>query len=216
MDILIGPLSGSEGIAVAEYSKSQPDVTFVNGTSGAQDTTLKVQSPNFFRWNTDGAQWMAGLGDYAYNELGWRNVVTLADDYDFPYTQVAGFVAEFCSLGGNVEKRIWPPLGEEDYSSYIQQIPDQPRRLLPRRRRNRDARLRQAVRGAQGQPRGQDHRRLGRDRPGRAEGDRRPHGGRRLGIPTVGDSHRQVYTSYIEDFDGGLPGRRRSPSVFLV
>jgi branched-chain amino acid transport system substrate-binding protein len=123
VDILIGPLSGSEGIAVAEYSKSQPDVTFVNGTSGAQDTTLKVQSPNFFRWNTEGAQWMAGLGDYAYNELGWRNVVTLADDYDFPYTQVAGFVAEFCSLGGTVEKRIWPPLGEEDYSSYIQQIP---------------------------------------------------------------------------------------------
>ena len=143
VDILIGPLSGSEGIAVAEYSKSQPDVTFVNGTSGAQDTTLKVQSPNFFRWNTDGAQWMAGLGDYAYNELGWRNVVTLADDYDFPYTQVAGFVAEFCSLGGTVEKRIWPPTGRGGLLLVYPADPgDQPRRLLPRRRRNGDARLR--------------------------------------------------------------------------
>jgi branched-chain amino acid transport system substrate-binding protein len=124
VDILIGPLSGSEGIAVANYSKEQPDVTFVNGISGAQDTTLKVRSPNFFRWHSDGAQWTAGLGDYAYNDLGWRRVVTMGDDYDFPYTQVAGFVAEFCSLGGQVVERLWPALGEEDYSSFITQIPD--------------------------------------------------------------------------------------------
>ena len=69
VDILIGPLSGSEGIAVANYSKKQPTKTFSNGTSGAQDTTLKVRSPNFFRFHTDGAQWMAGMGDYAYNTL---------------------------------------------------------------------------------------------------------------------------------------------------
>jgi branched-chain amino acid transport system substrate-binding protein len=123
VDILVGPLSGSEGIAVANYSKEQPGVTFVNGISGAQDTTLKVRSKNFFRFHNDGAQWTAGLGDYAYNKLGWRRVVTIGDDYDFPYTQVAGFVAEFCSLGGQVVERLWPPLGEEDYSSFITQIP---------------------------------------------------------------------------------------------
>jgi len=123
VDVLIGPLSGSEGIAVANYSKKQPGKTFINGTSGAQDTTLKVRSSNFFRFNTDGAQWMAGFGDYAYNTLKWRKVVTIGDDYDFPYTQTAGFVAEFCALGGQVVKRIWPPLGTKDYSSYIAQIP---------------------------------------------------------------------------------------------
>jgi branched-chain amino acid transport system substrate-binding protein len=124
VDILVGPLSGSEGIAVANYSKEQPGVTFVNGISGAQDTTLKVRSPNFFRFHNDGTQWTAGLGDYAYNTLGWRNVVTIGDDYDFPYSQIAGFVAEFCSIGGNVSKRLWPALGEEDYSSFITQIPE--------------------------------------------------------------------------------------------
>ncbi len=124
VDILVGPLSGAEGIAVANYSKERPNVTFVNGIAGAQDATLKVRSPNFFRWHSDGAQWTAGLGDYAYNKLGWRRVVTMGDDYDFPYTQIAGFTAEFCSLGGQIVKRLWPPLGEEDYSSYITQIPD--------------------------------------------------------------------------------------------
>src|ERR1700682_6260588 len=65
-DIMIGPLPGDEGIDVANYAKTnQPNKTFINGISGAQDATLKVQAPNFFRFNPDGAQWWAGLGSYA-------------------------------------------------------------------------------------------------------------------------------------------------------
>jgi branched-chain amino acid transport system substrate-binding protein len=123
-DILIGPLSGDESIAVANYAKEHPDKTFINGAAGAQDASLKVQAPNYFRYNTDGAQFSAGLGDYAYNELGWRTAAVIGDDYAFPYTSLAGFIAEFCSLGGQVTERIWPPLGEKDYSSYISQIPE--------------------------------------------------------------------------------------------
>ena len=121
-EILIGPLSGDEGIAVANYSLEHPETTFINGTSAAQDTTLKVQSPNFFRYNSDGAQWGAGLGDYAYNVLGWREAVTIADDYSFAYTSAAGFIAEFCARGGTITKRIWPALGETDYTSFAAQI----------------------------------------------------------------------------------------------
>jgi branched-chain amino acid transport system substrate-binding protein len=123
-DILIGPLSGDESIAVANYAKEHPDKTFVNGAAGAQDASLKVQAPNYFRYNTDGAQFSSGLGDYAYNELGWRTAAVIGDDYAFPYTSLAGFIAEFCSIGGKVTKRVWPPLGEKDYSSYISQIPE--------------------------------------------------------------------------------------------
>ena len=123
-DIMIGPLSGDEGIAVANYAKTnQPNKTFLNGISGAQDTTLKVQAPNFFRFNPDGAQWSSGLGDYAYNKLKWRTAAVIGDDYAFPYTSLAGFIAEFCSVGGNVTKRVWPPLGTTDYSSFVAQLP---------------------------------------------------------------------------------------------
>ena len=123
-DILVGPLSGDEGIAVANYAKEHPDKTFINGIAGAQDSTLKVQAPNFFRYHPDGAQWSAGLGDYAYNELGWKTAAIIGDDYSFPYTSLAGFVAEYCAIGGEITERIWAPLGEKDYSSYISQIPD--------------------------------------------------------------------------------------------
>jgi branched-chain amino acid transport system substrate-binding protein len=122
-DILVGPLSGDEGIAVANYAKEHPDKTFINGIAGAQDSTLKVQAPNFFRFHPDGAQWSAGLGDYAYNTLGWKNAAIIGDDYSFPYTSLAGFVAEYCAIGGQITKRVWAPLGEKDYSSYISQLP---------------------------------------------------------------------------------------------
>ncbi len=120
--VLIGPLSGDEGIAIANYSKTQPGKTFINGTSGAQDATLKVRSPNFYRFNGDGAQWNAGVGDYVYRKLGWRHAVVVMDDYGFGWTSAAGFIADFCADGGTVS-RIYPPLNTTDYSSYVAQIP---------------------------------------------------------------------------------------------
>jgi branched-chain amino acid transport system substrate-binding protein len=123
VQILLGPLSGDEGVAVAEYAKNHPDVTFVNGTSGAQSTTLAVQAPNFFRFGGDGAQWMAGLGTYAYQERGWRKVAILGEDYSYPYTQAAGFVSEFTALGGEVTARSWVPLTQTDWSSPVAQLP---------------------------------------------------------------------------------------------
>ena len=79
--ILIGPLSGSEGLAIKDYAKTKPGVTFLNGVSAAQDTTLRNPAPNFFRFSTDGAQWQAGLGTYAYKVKGYKTVVTIAEDY---------------------------------------------------------------------------------------------------------------------------------------
>jgi branched-chain amino acid transport system substrate-binding protein len=122
--ILIGPLSGDEGLAVKDYAKTQPGVTFVNGTSAAQDTTLRDPAPNFFRFTTDGAQWMAGLGDYVYNTKGYKRVATVAEDYSFPYTQVFGFMAAFCKAGGKVPSKSWVPIGNKDFSSVIAAIPD--------------------------------------------------------------------------------------------
>jgi branched-chain amino acid transport system substrate-binding protein len=122
VDIMVGPLSGGEGIAVKNYSKSQPGVTFINGGSGAQGTTLQDPSPNFFLFNTDGGQWMYGLGKAALDK-GYKRVMVIAEDYAFPYSQVQGFMAEYCKLGGKVPVKAWVPLGGKDYSSVIARIP---------------------------------------------------------------------------------------------
>ncbi len=120
--IVIGPTYAPEQLALLDYARRQPGVTFVNGTAGAQ-----VLDPpaNAFSFSLDGAEYLAGLGTYAYKALGWRRAVIVADLADgvLNWTQAAGFVAEFCSLGGTIAKRIWIPPGTQDYSSTVAQIP---------------------------------------------------------------------------------------------
>jgi branched-chain amino acid transport system substrate-binding protein len=123
VDIIIGPLSGAEGIALRDYSRTLEGKTIVNGSSGAADTTLRDASPNFFRFNTEGTQWMAGLGDHVYNDLGIEHVALVAADYAFPYAQVMGFMLDYCEAGGAVTK-LWAPLNTTDFGSIIANIPD--------------------------------------------------------------------------------------------
>lgn len=123
-NVIIGPLSGDEGIAVAEYAKDNPQLTVLSGISGSQEQTLQVQAPNYFRFFGDGAMWNAGLGDILHSQEGWDTVAVIADDYSFGHTSAAGFIAEFCAVGGEVTHRVFPPLGTTDYSSYIAQLPD--------------------------------------------------------------------------------------------
>jgi branched-chain amino acid transport system substrate-binding protein len=130
VDVLVSPLSGAEGIAIRDYSKTQPQITVINASSGAVETTYGdpsagvTPSPTFYRFNMDGAQWHAGLGDYIYNEKKYKKIATIAEDYAFTYTQVMGLVVEYCKAGGQVTKRLWVPLGTKDFASYIPQLPD--------------------------------------------------------------------------------------------
>ena len=86
VELVIGPLSGSEGIAIRDYSKTQPQTTLISGISGAMETTYVTPSDNFFCFNTDGAQWSAGLGDYIYNDKSYETIATVGEDYSFVYT----------------------------------------------------------------------------------------------------------------------------------
>ena len=124
VDLVIGPLSGSEGIALRDYAKTQPQVTIINGISGAQETTFVDPAPNFFRFNMDGAQWGAGLGEYVYNEKGWKTVASVAEDYSFGYTNFLGFALGYCKAGGKITERQWVPLGTKDFASIIAALPD--------------------------------------------------------------------------------------------
>ena len=122
-DVMIGPLSGDEAVAVANYAKDNPDKTFIIGTAGSQDPTLQLANENIFRYHGDGAQWNAGLGEIVYKRLGWRRAAIIMDDYSFGWTSGAGIIADFCGIGGEITQRVFPPLNTTDYASYVQQLP---------------------------------------------------------------------------------------------
>lgn len=124
VDFVIGPLSGSEGIAIRDYAKTVPNSTFINGSSGALETTWVDPAPNFFRFHTDGAQWGVGLGRYVVETKRWRRIATVTADYSFGYTNFLGFAVDFCRAGGDIVRRFWVPLGASDFAGVIAQLPD--------------------------------------------------------------------------------------------
>ena len=124
VDFIIGPLSGSEGLALRDYAKTIPNKTIVNAASGAFETTYVDPAPNFFRFHPDGAQWGYGLGSYVVNEKGWKRIATVAADYSFGHTNFMGFAVDFCKAGGDIVERFWLPLGSGDFASIIAALPD--------------------------------------------------------------------------------------------
>jgi len=122
-DVLDGPLSGDEAVAIANWAKTHPTKTVVIGTAASQDPTMQIAPKNLFRYHGDGAQWNAGLGEIVYKKLGWRKAAIIMDDYSFAWTSSAGIIVDFCASGGQITKRVFPPLNTTDYSSYVRQLP---------------------------------------------------------------------------------------------
>jgi len=122
-DVMIGPLSGDEAVYVANYAKSHPTKTFIIGTAGSQDPTMQIHPKNLFRYHGDGAQWNAGIGEIAYKLLHWRKAAIIMDDYSFGWTSAAGMIADFCAVGGDITKRVFPPLNTTDYAPFVRQLP---------------------------------------------------------------------------------------------
>jgi branched-chain amino acid transport system substrate-binding protein len=110
-DVVIGPLFPNHGPIVRDYARVRPETAFLIQPSGAPEVTLGQTLSNVFRFTADNAQSAAGLGSYAYHDLGWRTAATVADDTPYGWGTVAGFVAEFCALGGRVVDRRWTPPG---------------------------------------------------------------------------------------------------------
>ncbi len=122
VDILIGPLSGDQGLAIKEYARSKPNKTFFNGVSSSQMLTVRNPAPNLFNYYNDGAMTCWPMGQYAMDK-GYKRIAILSEDYSFPYDQVGGFLYGYCNAGGKVVKKFWVPLGTKDFSSVVSQMP---------------------------------------------------------------------------------------------
>jgi branched-chain amino acid transport system substrate-binding protein len=108
--VIVGPQDPAEGMALRQYARTRPGTAFLVEPSAAPELTLTDPGRNVFRFTLDAAQSNAGLGDYAFRQLGWRTAAVVADDVPYAWEQAAGFVAEFCALGGRVVDRIPIPL----------------------------------------------------------------------------------------------------------
>jgi len=120
VDVLVGPNVVPSAAVIAEYARHRPEVTFVIAT---WDMLAHLNpGPNVFRFTPTLAQLNAGLGAHAFRELGWRRAVTIATADASSWGFQAGFVGEFCSLGGEIADRIWLDTFPEEVPAILAEV----------------------------------------------------------------------------------------------
>jgi branched-chain amino acid transport system substrate-binding protein len=118
-----GPLVSSESAAVTPYLAQQnvpvDDLTLCSEVQ--LDSWQKNGNGYSSGWSCDHPALMAA--QWAYEDMGWRNITIAAQDFSFGWEVAGGFKAAFESLGGTINQQIWVPLNATDVSSYVSQIP---------------------------------------------------------------------------------------------
>jgi len=123
IDVLEGPLAANEIAAVAAYAgpKGIPTDDLSMCSAIQLDYYVKFGAGLSSGWACNQPAIMAAK--YAYEDLHWRKVVTIGQDFSFGWLVVGGFVDEFKALGGTIQKMVWAPSTTADFSPYVSQLP---------------------------------------------------------------------------------------------
>jgi branched-chain amino acid transport system substrate-binding protein len=62
------------------------------------------------------------LGRYAGSKLGYKTAAMIASDFAYGQEVAAGFEKGFAAEGGKVVKKVFAPLGTQDFGSYLTQL----------------------------------------------------------------------------------------------
>jgi branched-chain amino acid transport system substrate-binding protein len=123
IDILTGLVSGDEGLTVGDYMKDK-NIPVIPMYSASEDMTMRSFYPMIVRATWTGAQAQDAFGYYLANELGYKKLYQIGEDYSFPWNEGGGLVRGFCRGGGEEVTSVWfPPGSTSDFSSMIASIP---------------------------------------------------------------------------------------------
>lgn len=121
VEYIVGGLESSVSLAIAEYV-SQRDAIYMSGAA-TLDLTGEDCNQNTFRYETNAAQQMAGLTDFAARELG-TNWWLHSTDEAYGVSAFAEIERRVDAQGLDVDivGRTMPDFGTEDYGPQISQI----------------------------------------------------------------------------------------------
>ena len=123
VQVIEGPLLANEIGAVAPYLGAQrvplDNLTICAASQLTDDAKYGNALSSGWVCNTPDII----AADYLYQNLGYRHVTVLANDYAFGWLSAGGFIKQFTLLGGKIDKVLWPPLTAADYSPYVSAIP---------------------------------------------------------------------------------------------
>ena len=120
VDLLIGPVSSANAVAMLDYVK-QSKVTWFCSGAGIASITREKLIPNLFRTSCSSWQTNSPIGAWCPDHLG-RTAVMIGPDYAGGRDTLAEFKAAFVAKGGKVLAEIYPPLGNKDFLPYLSDV----------------------------------------------------------------------------------------------
>jgi branched-chain amino acid transport system substrate-binding protein len=104
-------------------SVNEAGIPWVGQTGVASDDYTRLATPTL----TAAAKHTASqetmpLGTYAYEDLGYRKIATLGQDYAWGWQTVGGFQYAFEAAGGDVAQKLWAPIGTTDFAPFVSEI----------------------------------------------------------------------------------------------
>jgi len=121
IQLLIGPLSAAVGYAIRDYIDGNKLPAIFPIVSG-EDITQRKRTPYIVRTGWSSAQPSHPFGKWVYDNLKYRRIAMIGYDFAFGWEVAAGFHRTFEESGGQIEQKLWPPLGTTDFGPYLAQL----------------------------------------------------------------------------------------------
>lgn len=117
IDFLTGPISTAVAYAIRDevVNKKLP---FLVSHAGGNDLTREQRSD--YIWRASFSSWQIGhsMGAWAHENIGNKIYLTAAD-YAFGHEVATAFKEAYTAAGGVIVDEVYPPLSNNDFSSYL-------------------------------------------------------------------------------------------------
>jgi branched-chain amino acid transport system substrate-binding protein len=120
IDILNGAVSTAVAYAIRDEVDSKK-LPYLASHAGGNDLTRAQRSD--YIWRSSFSSWQIGhsMGQWAYENIGDKMYIAAAD-YAFGKEVSTAFKEAYTAAGGEIVGEVYPPLGNNDYSSYLTTI----------------------------------------------------------------------------------------------
>jgi branched-chain amino acid transport system substrate-binding protein len=120
IDILTGAVSTAVAYAIRGDVDSSK-LPYLAAHAGGNDLTRAQKSD--YIWRSSFSSWQVGhsMGEWAYENVGEKMYIAAAD-YAFGREVSTAFKEAYTAAGGEIVGEVYPPLGNNDYASYLTTI----------------------------------------------------------------------------------------------
>jgi branched-chain amino acid transport system substrate-binding protein len=119
--VVFGTFLGASGYALGPYVDSK-QIPAVMPIVSPDDLTQRQRSKWLIRTGWNSSQPNHPFGEYAYDVMKSRKIISIAPDFATGWECVGGFQKTFEEKGGRILQKIWFSIGTKDFSPYFSQI----------------------------------------------------------------------------------------------